>query len=215
VLLETGRSAIHAAARLGRVGAVRFFAESGVETGPDEDGTSCLHEALKCDDDDGDSPWEFTEEGRQLLRQLATPDSVSTPDNTEEDGLNSYPLHTAAQYGRTQAVRMLMTQGVDVAADDQRGRTALHRALLARNAFGSPGWIEVLSLLATADTINKADSDGDTPLHYAALVGYKAGVEALKQAGADASIENGDGFTPAQVALEREATELLPLLEDL
>eukprot|EP00756_Hemistasia_phaeocysticola_P061471 Hpha_TRINITY_DN4951_c0_g1::TRINITY_DN4951_c0_g1_i1::g.51385::m.51385 len=200
VLREAGKAALHAAARLGRISAVQLFVESGVDTGPDEDGTSCLHEALKCDDDDGDSPWEFTEGGRALLRQLAAPNSVSSPDNNEEDGRGRYPLHIAAEHGRERAVKMLVNQGADVAVEDAKGKTALHRALLARSAFNSPGWVKVLALLATAATVNKIDADGDTPLHYAALVGYEAGVVALRGLGGDVSIEDSEGLAPWQVA---------------
>ena len=62
-----------------------------------------------------------------------------------------------------------------------------------------------------APAIQKADADGNTPLHLAVLRGDAGAVEALLKAGADASAVNAAGATPLHYAAanERIVTALL------
>jgi hypothetical protein len=75
------------------------------------------------------------------------------------------------------------------------GHTPLHAA--AGN--GSVDVIrELVSGFAVAADLRAFD--GKTPLHCAAMFGQAAAAKALLQAGADASAEDGDGFTPLDLA---------------
>ena len=60
--------------------------------------------------------------------------------------------------------------------------------------------LQVIDALCSASAaIDVRDSDGQTPLHYAALCERLAAVEALLAAGADARAATIDGQTPAEM----------------
>ena len=69
--------------------------------------------------------------------------------------------------------------------------------------------IEVL-VKAGADINSKTD-DGRTPLYQAAFRGHPHCVEKLLSLGADRSLGDADGKTPADVTNKAEVTELLTL----
>ena len=105
------------------------------------------------------------------------------------------------------------------------GNTALHLAVWRSKGFlgytqlhGACSYrgdvTEVLSLLyVRGHKINVQDNDGNTPLHLACLYGHSDIVETLMLAGADGTITNDDGKTPAQVAERGRYNELLKLLD--
>ncbi|MBV0900099.1 MAG: ankyrin repeat domain-containing protein [Wolbachia endosymbiont of Fragariocoptes setiger] len=55
-------------------------------------------------------------------------------------------------------------------------------------------------LIKAGSNINDQDSQGDTPLHYAAFVGNKKNVLSLLEMGADSTISNNEGKTSWQAA---------------
>ena len=110
---------------------------------------------------------------------------------------------------------------------DRHGNTALHLAVwCSKDDFTQLHWAcysgyyyrgdvtKVLELVyVRGHNINVQDNDGNTPLHYACGNGYSDIVETLMLAGADETITNDEGKTPAQVAESEEHSELLKLLD--
>jgi ankyrin repeat protein len=68
-------------------------------------------------------------------------------------------------------------------------------------------------LVDSGADIDKADKDGDTPLHVASQQGHKEVVKALLDLGADATLARIEGITPLQTAKEYNHLEIVALLE--
>jgi ankyrin repeat protein len=60
--------------------------------------------------------------------------------------------------------------------------------------------------------VNASDNHGDTPLHNAALRGYKEVVEALVAHAADVNVKNSRGRTPLDEATRRGHKDIVRLL---
>jgi adenosylhomocysteine nucleosidase len=106
------------------------------------------------------------------------------------------PLHLAAFFGQTDAVRLLLARGADV---DPVGTGWMTGTPLHAAAAGSHAAIVRMLLEAGADPTTR-QRHGFTPLHTAAANGDLAGVEALLAAGADPNATNEDGATPVDLA---------------
>ena len=65
-------------------------------------------------------------------------------------------------------------------------------------------------LLDEGADINTADNYGETPLHWAAVLGNTAMVELLLKRGADINIANNNGGTPLYSAAMLGNTEMSP-----
>ena len=92
-----------------------------------------------------------------------------------------------------------------------RGCTQLHKA--CGGIFSNVTWVLKL-VYVRGHKINVQDNRGNTPLHWACRNGYSDIVETLMLAGADETITNDEGKTPAQVAESRRNRELLLKLLD-
>ena len=68
-------------------------------------------------------------------------------------------------------------------------------------------------LIANDADANAKDSDGWTPMHYAATEGYGKVVKLLLANGADANAKDSDGWTPLHYAARRGYAEVVKLLE--
>jgi ankyrin repeat protein len=115
-------------------------------------------------------------------------------------------LNLAALYGHLDCVKLLLEKGCQLdAANEEDGSTALHNA-------AAGGFLEMVQLLlekSTATAVNALDEDNETPLHTAARGGHVEVVKLLLERGADASIKNASGNTPAEEADEEEVIQLL------
>ncbi|MFW5880438.1 MAG: ankyrin repeat domain-containing protein [Spirochaetota bacterium] len=116
------------------------------------------------------------------------------------------PLHWAAHNGLLDIARGLVSNGANVSAPDQFGRTPLHRAV------ASPSMVAFL--IRAGANVNAADVFGRTPLHEA--LPYTESVVLLLDAGADIEARDFHGNTPLKRALRygtgsrnRQVIELL------
>jgi ankyrin repeat protein/Zn-dependent protease with chaperone function len=109
------------------------------------------------------------------------------------------PLHEATVAWDIEKIKSLLSQGVDVNARDNLGRTALHCACAK---FDTPS-DEIARLLITRGAdVNARDNDGNTPLHVAAGEWdiSKDLLDLLLAKGADINARNDDGQTPLHLA---------------
>ncbi|KAH0545387.1 hypothetical protein FGG08_000528 [Glutinoglossum americanum] len=158
---------------------------------------------------------------KTLLSHHANPNS-ELPDKTT-------PLHLAAQWGHTSAIIQLLSAGANINAFKPFGESALHSAV--RNGHEEA----MLSLLERGANVNALTSDKTspedlvpregkmhyqsytstaswTPLHIAAIKGYRQICEILLLYGADPASQTLKGKTPLQVAVDQHEEGIAELL---
>src|SRR3954468_15932255 len=109
------------------------------------------------------------------------------------------PLHLAAFFGQTDAVRLLLARG---ATADRNGTGWMTGTPLHAAASGSHASVVRILVDAGADPNNR-QRHGYTPLHSAAANGDLESLELLLDAGADPAATNDEAETPLALA-ERE-----------
>jgi len=109
------------------------------------------------------------------------------------------PLHLAAFFGQTDAVRLLLARGATV---DRNGTGWMTGTPLHAAASGSHAGV-VRMLLGAGSDPNNRQRHGYTPLHSAAANGDLESIELLLEAGADPGATNDNGETALALA-ERE-----------
>jgi ankyrin repeat protein len=115
-------------------------------------------------------------------------------------------LIEAVKAGNAQAVRMLLSQRVDVNARDVDGTTALHWAVRDDAADIA------MSLIRAGAAANVANRYGVTPLVLAATNGSAVVIEALMKAGADPNAAMPDGQTVLMAAARTGRVEAVNAL---
>ncbi len=131
------------------------------------------------------------------------------------------PIHSAARARDAETVKREIDAGVDVdvrngcAANGDGGNTALWFA-----AQGPPpSGIAVARLLITAGAeINRQCEHGRTALQMASAWGHLDVVQLLIQHGADPTIRDDEGMTPAEIAVRSNRApdaQLNPVIEYL
>lgn len=117
-------------------------------------------------------------------------------------------LHKAVSENKLETVYELLTQGVDVNAENLFYNTPLHYAVKAENK-------EILELLLAVDGIdvNPVNDDDDTPLHLAVESNNLEIVKLfLKTDGVDVNALNYDGDTSLHIAVQLKNIEIVKLL---
>jgi len=135
------------------------------------------------------------------LREL-----VSVPAGVNaENHLHWRPLHYAALYGSTDAVRILLDAGADMEAPGQQNATAL--------IYAAPDLAKTRLLVEKGASVNAAAKDGTTPLMVAASVtGNTETVRYLLDHGADVKAASLFGSTALLSASLLGDTEMVRLL---
>ena len=126
---------------------------------------------------------------------------------TQSEDKPTKTLHEAAADCNIGKVKSLISQGADISAEDEKGRTPLHFA-------AEYGYKDVAELLiANHANIDAMNGIGLTPLHKAALRGHKSVAELLITEGADVNAKNmRNKMTALHYATKYEFWEIVKLL---
>lgn len=120
-------------------------------------------------------------------------------------------LWDAAMLGDTTSVLQALANGAKIDSLDTRrsrnGRRALNWAAIHNRVA------MVKLLLAKGATLDAQNLTGFTPLHHAAEAGSLEAARVLLEAGADPTLPNTAGRTPAETARSNQFPELASLLE--
>ena len=142
-------------------------------------------------------------------------------DPNRRDNFGVAALHKAVGHGHLRAALRILGDGgcdVDLRVGDvasvvppsyravSRHQTALHVA-----CYPVPNAKLAAALLRYGADPNKRDDAGNTPLHYACGACDVAVARLLTRAGADTTVENGDGRTPGDVVPAEGCNEGLML----
>lgn len=142
-------------------------------------------------------------------------------DPNRRDNFGVAALHKAVGHGHLRAATRILGDGgcdVDLRVGDvasvvppsyravSRHQTALHVA-----CYPVPNAKLAAALLRYGADPNKRDDAGNTPLHYACGACDVAVARLLTRAGADTTVENGDGRTPGDVVPAEGCNEGLML----
>jgi ankyrin repeat protein len=117
-------------------------------------------------------------------------------------------LVEAASRGDRAAVRVLITQRVDVNAAQPDGTTALHWAARRDDVESAK------VLIGARASVDAATRYGVTPLHLASVNGSAALIDVLLRAGADANAANPGGETALMTAARAGKVDAVTLLLD-
>lgn len=127
-----------------------------------------------------------------------------------KDQIGRTPLLWAATNSNVELAHILLEMGADIAATNNRGRTALH---LAAESHHKEQHQDMVKLLLNYGATPRAVSDGGwTPLHNAAQSGYAPVVTLLLEANADINAELSNGMTPLHWAAFNGFEEIVRLL---
>ncbi|XP_068215516.1 transient receptor potential cation channel subfamily A member 1 homolog [Palaemon carinicauda] len=146
-------------------------------------------------------------------------------DPNKLDGDQLAPLHYAARYNHTETVTLLLECGADINIKGQDERTPLHYAVRSRqrqrqeanrNQMGTDekpvSQSMIILLKGKGADVDAQDKYGQTPLHFAAMVGNKMAAEDLVvTCGAQAQIKDTHKMTPLIVAASHGHAEIVHL----
>ncbi|KAH8597815.1 ankyrin repeat-containing domain protein [Bisporella sp. PMI_857] len=118
-------------------------------------------------------------------------------------------VHISAWRGSVENIEWLMARSGDLSLKDYQGRTVLHHAAMG----GTLEMVEMIMQDRRLELSNLEDVDGWTALHWACRSAKNGNViRFLVEAGADSSKKAKHGWTPENIAIFHNASDLLPLL---
>lgn len=124
---------------------------------------------------------------------------------------SEYPLYEAIKNSDLDRLTGLLQAGYDPNEADETGRTALHYTVAK---FQDSGYLYVSELLRFGADSNMRDSNGATPVRYAAESGSAAIITLLLENGADPNIRTVRGGSPLGAAYIHGHMDVASLLED-
>ncbi|CAH1154571.1 unnamed protein product [Phaedon cochleariae] len=179
-----------------------------------------------------------------ILNHLLEKDRGHTPSGVDIDIQENdckTPLHSAAEKGHLDCLKILVDSGGDVNIQDNEGDTPLHWAAyqghldclkilvdsggdvnIQDNNGGTllhwaarQGHSECLKILiGSKGDVNIQDNKGDTPLHWAAYEGHLDCLKILVGSGGDVNIQDNNGYTPLYWAAYQGNLDFLKILVD-
>ena len=128
-------------------------------------------------------------------------------------------LNQAILAGDLPVIERLIAAGADINFKDssQYDTTPLHLVVYyCRNDMGVVKDIPLAMaerLIAAGADVTATTSEGDTPLHWAALGGHTTMAQCLIKAGAQVNTQNHYGDTPLQLASDRQHAAMVEILQ--
>lgn len=104
----------------------------------------------------------------------------------------------------SEACRLLISKGADIAAQNNRQRTPLHLAVQS----GSLETVQCLLDPMLFNTLEITDADQNTPLHLACMQNCLNLLNFLLDKGADVTALNKDNMTCLDMAIEWDSVEV-------
>lgn len=205
IINKKGQNVLHRACELDQVEVCGYLHEKlSLPNSSELDASQAslfLHDA----DSSGRSPLHILAEKGfvECAKQLVSPSEYLINQQccrtllSQRDADGRTPLHLAILFGHLDIAALLLENTPDSWIDypDRVRRSSVHLSVDSANA------VRVISLLSDrAANMSTTDERGDTPLHFAALSGRMAVVQALLDCGADPTALNNDWEIPAQVA---------------
>jgi ankyrin repeat protein len=134
---------------------------------------------------------------RRLIEEGADPNT--------RNGWGSPFIYWCSENGKTDLIDFALEKGADIDATNKNGETALHKV-------AQLGRVDMIDFLIDRGTnINHRNIYDTTPLFVAALFDQPEAAKKLLHRGADPSILNHKGVSPAQIAKEKGNDALVAL----
>jgi uncharacterized protein len=130
---------------------------------------------------------------------------LNDPVPRRQPGQTSYAILIAGEEGAVDFIPFLLQTGADPTVRDSRGRGILHRI---DDVDQLPDSL-LSTLLQKGVDINLRDGSGDTPLHWAAMLGSSAAIPSFIQNGAKVDIQDHYGNTPLHSVYNVECAKIL------
>jgi len=141
---------------------------------------------------------------RMLIEAGATLEGKNDP---EEKG-GATPLLLAAHNGQIEVVKLLLEKKANILEKTIDGLNALHLAI--RSGTDNPELVNVL--VEGGAQVNGTTHNGDTPLHYAAFMGYTKSAGMLIERGASMEAKGQNDSTPLHFAAREGRADVVTLL---
>lgn len=146
--------------------------------------------------------------------EVESPQKTTTAAQTEMDPMLKLAMKTSEAlqyYAASGDIRsLLMVQRFLMAVQDQDGDLPLHTALINQRYEVFQNILDVMVTLPDAYArVNAYNFHHQTPLHLAVITNQAHAVDLLIRAGADTTLVDRNGYTPAHLAVLYERTECL------
>jgi ankyrin repeat protein len=233
---KDGYTPLHWSARYGHWDAVKYLVEKGADVkAANNDGWTPLHLAaekghwdvvkylveekgadVKAAHNDGWTPLHLAaEKGHWDVVKYLVEGKGADVKAANNGGYT--PLHWAAGQGNLDAVKYLVEKGADVLARNSHD-TVLHRAVRGNNKEIIRLLLERIKEKFNQDSqqvyqyINAQDTEGDTPLMWAAEIGRVSAAQVLLEYNVDINLKNNDGMTALHWAANNCHLDIAKLL---